>query len=73
MRLWFLAAFVFLFSAPLLAQKEGWLPITPEEMQMKEVLATWRFRSSQNQQIKEVPGGPVAPAIQLYYAAIFGE
>jgi hypothetical protein len=52
MRLWFLAAFVCLFSAPLLlAQKEGWLPITPEEMQMKEV-----------------PADPGASAVLLYYA-----
>jgi hypothetical protein len=33
------------------AQKEDWLPITP-----------------QDQQIKEVPGNPSAPAVQLYYA-----
>src|SRR5258708_1592132 len=38
MRCWCLAAFVCLLSTPLLlAQKEGWLPITPEERQMKEV------------------------------------
>src|SRR5205823_1959137 len=33
------------------AQKEDWLPVTPQDLQ-----------------IKEVPGAPGAPAIQLYYA-----
>src|SRR5205823_7037129 len=33
------------------AQKEVWLPVTPQYLQ-----------------IKEVPGAPGAPAIQLYYA-----
>jgi hypothetical protein len=33
------------------AQKEDWLPITPQDLQ-----------------VKEVPGNPGAPAIQLYYA-----
>jgi hypothetical protein len=52
MRLWFLAVFVCLFSAPLmLAQKEGWIPITSEDLQMKEV-----------------PGDPGASAVLLYYA-----
>src|SRR5215831_7792525 len=36
---------------PSLAQKEDWLPITPADLELKEV-----------------PGNPGAPAIQLYYA-----
>ncbi len=38
MRRWWLAAFLLLLSSPLLfAQKEGWLPVSAEDMQMKEV------------------------------------
>ncbi len=44
-------AFFLLLSTLGFAQNEDWLPITP-----------------QDQQIKEVPGNPGAPAIQLYYA-----
>src|SRR5437016_10122860 len=40
MRRWLLIAFLLLFSAPLLlAQKEDWLPITSEDLQMKEAPA----------------------------------
>lgn len=44
-------AFFLLFSTFGFAQGEDWLPVTP-----------------QDQQIKEIPGNPGAPAIQLYYA-----
>jgi hypothetical protein len=44
-------AFFLFFSTFGFAQSEDWLPVTP-----------------QDQQIKEVPGNPGAPAIQLYYA-----
>lgn len=41
----------FLMGTLAFAQKESWLPITPDDMQ-----------------VKEVPGDPGAPAIQLYHA-----
>lgn len=57
MRRWFFAAFLLLFSAPLLlAQKEDWLPITSEDLKMKEV-----------------PEDPGAPAVLLYYANYIDE
>src|SRR6267142_4606640 len=40
-----------LLSLPLFAQKEDWLPVAKEDLQLKQV-----------------PGDPGAPAIQLYYA-----
>ncbi len=46
---WFAACL--LLSLPCFAQKEDWLPITQEDLQLKQV-----------------PGDPGAPAIQLYYA-----
>src|SRR5258708_29111745 len=46
---WFAACL--LLSFPSFAQKEDWLPITQEDLQLKQV-----------------PGDPGAPAIQLYYA-----
>lgn len=53
MRYFWVGVFVFSLVAVSLsyAQSEGWLPITPQDLQ-----------------VKEVPGDPGAPAIQLYYA-----
>ncbi len=51
MRLLLLLVLAVASAAPAMAQKEDWLPITPEDLQ-----------------IKQVPGDPGAPAIQLYYA-----
>ncbi len=47
--LWFAACL--LLAAPSFAQKEDWLPVTQDDLQLKQV-----------------PGDPGAPAIQLYYA-----
>ena len=53
MRYFWIGVFVFSLVAVSLscAQSESWLPITPQDLQ-----------------VKEVPGDPGAPAIQLYYA-----
>src|SRR6266700_4257374 len=48
---YFWLATCFLLSLPCFAQKEDWLPVTPADLQLKQV-----------------PGDPGAPAIQLYYA-----
>ncbi len=51
LRLCSLILFACAFGSCCLAQKEDWLPISPQD---------W--------QVKEAPGDPGAPAIQLYYA-----
>lgn len=49
-RYWYLAGcFVFCLSAA--AQKQGWIPVTAQDLSLREV-----------------PGNPGAPAIQLYYS-----
>lgn len=51
MRIFLFLALFPILALPASAQKEDWLPITQEDLQLKEV-----------------PGSPGSPAIQLYYA-----